>query len=185
MFASVQMHYKAPNPGILISGDSLLTMARGQFVPVVENNVIQMRPVHVGRDLGTQVYITAGLQDGDLIVLNPNDAVRQGVRVRTQTAPAGQQGGDADPAREERVTIRVARINRMEHRARKGACSIELVSRQSAVRRLSHFAFRFTVSGVFVCIASAQQPAQTPPAAAALCVRARTFIFAIFASADA
>ncbi len=51
MFASVQMHYKAPTPGILISGDSLLTMARGQFVPVVENNVIQMRPVHVGRDL--------------------------------------------------------------------------------------------------------------------------------------
>jgi multidrug efflux pump subunit AcrA (membrane-fusion protein) len=35
MFASTQMHYKAPNPGILISGDSLLTTARGLFVPVV------------------------------------------------------------------------------------------------------------------------------------------------------
>jgi multidrug efflux pump subunit AcrA (membrane-fusion protein) len=90
MFASVQMHYKATTLGILISGDSLLTMAHGQFVPVVENNVIQMRPVHVGRDLGAQVYVTAGLQDGDLIVVNPNDAVRQGARVRTQPAPAGQ-----------------------------------------------------------------------------------------------
>jgi multidrug efflux pump subunit AcrA (membrane-fusion protein) len=98
MFASTQMHYKAPNPGILISGDSLLTTARGQFVPVVENNVIQMQAVHVGRDLGTQVYITAGLKDGDVVVVNPNDLVKQGARVTTRPAPAGQQGGNADPA---------------------------------------------------------------------------------------
>jgi multidrug efflux pump subunit AcrA (membrane-fusion protein) len=97
MFASTQMHYKAPNPGILISGDSLLTTARGQFVPVVENNVIQMRAVHVGRDLGTQVYITAGLNDGDVVVANPNDLVKQGARVTTRPAPAGQQGNNADP----------------------------------------------------------------------------------------
>jgi multidrug efflux pump subunit AcrA (membrane-fusion protein) len=92
MFASVQMHYRAPNPGILISGDSLITMARGQFVPVVENNTVQMRPVQVGRDLGTQVYITDGLQDGDLVVVNPNDAVKQGARVSTRPAPKGQEG---------------------------------------------------------------------------------------------
>jgi multidrug efflux pump subunit AcrA (membrane-fusion protein) len=36
MFATVQMRYKAPNPGILIPGDSLITMARGEFVPVVK-----------------------------------------------------------------------------------------------------------------------------------------------------
>ena len=97
MFASAQMHYKASGPGILISGDSLLTTARGQFVPVVQNNVIQMRPVHVGRDLGTQVYITSGLQDGDVVVLNPNDAVEQGVPVSTRPGPAGQQAGNTDP----------------------------------------------------------------------------------------
>jgi multidrug efflux pump subunit AcrA (membrane-fusion protein) len=96
MFASVQMHYKAPSPGILISGDSLITLARGQFVPVVENNIVQLRPVSVGRDLGTQIYVTAGLEDGDLVVVNPNDAVKQGAHVNTRPAPAGQQGGSAD-----------------------------------------------------------------------------------------
>jgi multidrug efflux pump subunit AcrA (membrane-fusion protein) len=93
MFASVRMHYRAPNPGILISGDSLLTMARGEFVPVVENNVIRMRPVDVGRDLGTQAYIIAGLKDGDLVVVNPNDLVKESVRVTTRPAPKGQDGG--------------------------------------------------------------------------------------------
>ncbi|MGC1360909.1 MAG: efflux RND transporter periplasmic adaptor subunit [Silvibacterium sp.] len=97
MFASAQMHYRAPNPGVLISGDSLLTLARGQFVPVVENNIVQMRPVNVGRDLGTQVYVTAGLEDGDLVVVNPNDALKQGARVNTRPAPVGQRGGITDP----------------------------------------------------------------------------------------
>jgi RND family efflux transporter MFP subunit len=93
MFASAQMHYKAPTPGILIPGDSLIALARGEFVPVVENNVIQMRPVHVGRDLGTQVYVVSGLKDGDLVVVNPNDFVKEGVRVTTRPAPKGQKGG--------------------------------------------------------------------------------------------
>jgi multidrug efflux pump subunit AcrA (membrane-fusion protein) len=91
MFASVQMHYRAPSPGILIPGDSLITLARGEFVPVVENNIIQMRPVHVGRDLGTQVYIIDGLKDGDQVVVNPNDLVKEGVRVTTRPAPKGQE----------------------------------------------------------------------------------------------
>jgi multidrug efflux pump subunit AcrA (membrane-fusion protein) len=64
-----------------------------EFVPVVENNVIQMRPMHVGRDLGTQVYIIAGLKDGELVIVNPNDLVKQGVRVTTRPAPKGQVGG--------------------------------------------------------------------------------------------
>src|SRR5580704_14694063 len=98
MFASAQMHYRAPNPGILIPGDSLLTLARGEFVPVVENNVIQMRPVHVGRDLGTQVYIVAGLKDGDLVVVNPNDLVKEGIHVTARPAPKGQQGDTGSSA---------------------------------------------------------------------------------------
>ena len=98
MFASVQMRYKAPDPGILIPGDSLITMARGQFVPVVQNGVVQMRSVHVGRDLGSQVFITAGLENGDMVVVNPNDSVQEGAHVNARPAPAGQLGSEAKPA---------------------------------------------------------------------------------------
>src|ERR1700760_4670654 len=87
------MHYKAPTPGILIPGDSLLTLARGEFVPVVENDVIQMPPVHVGRDLGAQAYIVAGLKDGDMVIVNPNDLVKDGVRVTTRPAPGSAGRG--------------------------------------------------------------------------------------------
>lgn len=91
MFASVQLHFNAPDAGILISGDSVIPRAQGQFVAVVENSVVHLRPVHIGRDLGTQVYVTAGLNDGEQVIVNPTDVVQEGVRVRAQPAPKGQE----------------------------------------------------------------------------------------------
>jgi multidrug efflux pump subunit AcrA (membrane-fusion protein) len=91
MFASVQLRFNAPEPGILISGDSVITQARGDVVPIVQNGIIHMQPVLLGRDLGTQIYVTSGLQDGDTVVVSPTDQVEEGVRVATQPAPKGQQ----------------------------------------------------------------------------------------------
>jgi multidrug efflux pump subunit AcrA (membrane-fusion protein) len=91
MFGVVEFHLTTMQPGILISGDSIVTTAQGEFVPVVRNNIIHMQQVQVGRDLGTQVYITQGLQKGEVIVVNPTDQVKDGLHVRTQSAPMGQQ----------------------------------------------------------------------------------------------
>jgi RND family efflux transporter MFP subunit len=91
MFASVQLHFNPADPGILVSGDSVIPRAQGQFVPVVENNVVQLRPVQVGRDLGTQIYVTSGLKNGDQVIVNPTDVVQEGVHVRAEPAPKGQE----------------------------------------------------------------------------------------------
>jgi multidrug efflux pump subunit AcrA (membrane-fusion protein) len=91
MFASVQLHFDVQNPGILISGDSVIPRAQGQFVAVVDNDVVHLQLVHVGRDLGTEMYVTTGLRNGDKIVVNPTDSVQEGVHVQTKTAPKGQE----------------------------------------------------------------------------------------------
>jgi multidrug efflux pump subunit AcrA (membrane-fusion protein) len=91
MFASVQLHFKAPEPGILISGDSVLSRAQGEFVAVVQNNVVHLQPVHVGRDLGSQLYVTSGLKNGDQVIVNPTDSVQEGVHVQAEPAPKGQE----------------------------------------------------------------------------------------------
>jgi multidrug efflux pump subunit AcrA (membrane-fusion protein) len=91
MFASVQLHFDVKKPGILISGDSVIPRAQGQFVAVVDNNIVHLQQIHVGRDLGTQVYVTTGLRNGDKIVVNPTDSVQEGVHVQTKTAPKGQE----------------------------------------------------------------------------------------------
>ena len=91
MFASVQLHFKAPDRGVLVSGDSVIPRAQGQFVGVVQDNVVHLREVHVGRDLGTEVYITDGLENGDIIVVNPTDVVQEGAHVQPKPAPKGQE----------------------------------------------------------------------------------------------
>jgi RND family efflux transporter MFP subunit len=92
MFASVQLHFDVQNPGILVSGDSVIPRAQGQFVAVVDNNnIAHLQQVHVGRDLGTEVYVTTGLRNGDKIVVNPSDSVQEGVHVQTKPAPKGQE----------------------------------------------------------------------------------------------
>lgn len=91
MFASVQLHFNARNRGILVSGDSVIPRAQGQFVAVVDHGVIHLQNVHVGRDLGTQVYITSGLKDGDQVVVNPTSEVQEGTQVQTKLAPKGQE----------------------------------------------------------------------------------------------
>jgi multidrug efflux pump subunit AcrA (membrane-fusion protein) len=92
MFASVQLHFDVQNPGILISGDSVIPRAQGQFVAVVDNNnIAHLQQIHVGRDLGTAVYVTTGLRNGDKIVVNPTDSVQEGVHVQTKPAPKGQE----------------------------------------------------------------------------------------------
>jgi multidrug efflux pump subunit AcrA (membrane-fusion protein) len=91
MFGVVELHLKTLQPGILVSGDSIVATAQGEFVPVVRNNMIHIQRVQVGRDLGSQVYIVQGLQNGDVVVVNPTDQVKEGVHVRTHPAPMGQQ----------------------------------------------------------------------------------------------
>jgi len=91
MFASVQLHFNVQNPGMLVSGDSIIPRAQGLFVAVVDNNIVHLQQVHVGRDLGTVVYVTTGLRNGDQIVVNPTDSVQEGVHVQTKTAPKGQE----------------------------------------------------------------------------------------------
>jgi multidrug efflux pump subunit AcrA (membrane-fusion protein) len=91
MFAAVQLHFNVQNPGILISGDSVIPRAQGQFVAVVDHNIVHLQQIHVGRDLGTEVYVTTGLRIGDKIVVNPTDTVQEGVHVQTKSAPKGQE----------------------------------------------------------------------------------------------
>jgi multidrug efflux pump subunit AcrA (membrane-fusion protein) len=91
MFASVQLHFDARNRGILVSGDSVIPRAQGQFVAVVNDGVVHLQNVRVGRDLGTQVYVTSGLKGGDQVVVNPTSSVQEGAHVQAKPAPKGQE----------------------------------------------------------------------------------------------
>lgn len=67
---------------LMLPADALLLPKEGPEVAVVTGDRrVHFRKVTIGRDYGSEVEIQSGLAEGDMVVLNPTDAVREGVTV--------------------------------------------------------------------------------------------------------
>jgi hypothetical protein len=55
---------------------------------VRNNNTIHYQKLELGRDFGTEVEVTSGVEEGTRVVVNPSDDVREGVAV-TVLSPVG------------------------------------------------------------------------------------------------
>ena len=95
-YAQVHFALKVQVPSLTIPVNAMLTRAEGTLVAVVEGDKVQLKPLVIGRDYGREVEVLSGIQQSDLIVLNPSDSLESGqqVKVKQQTQPA-QQGGTA------------------------------------------------------------------------------------------
>lgn len=127
---SMQVEIRVPNAeGRLLPGayvEATLPLAQGAPALVVPPNVLQfrqqgarvatvqtgadgvqrvaLRPVTLGRDLGRLVEIRDGLQLGEVLVMNPHDAIEDGEAVVARAVPiepppaAGRAAGATAPA---------------------------------------------------------------------------------------
>jgi multidrug efflux pump subunit AcrA (membrane-fusion protein) len=95
MFAQVRLSSSRPSPPVLIPGDAVIAGTEGLSVAVLRNpplgspdgaKQIHIERIEQGRDNGTQVEVTHGLQGWEYVVLNPSDAVREGALVRPTAA---------------------------------------------------------------------------------------------------
>lgn len=77
-------HFELPHQAnvLMLPADALLLPKEGPQVAVVGGDRrVHFQPVTVGRDYGAEIEIDSGLREGDVVVLNPTDAVREGVVV--------------------------------------------------------------------------------------------------------
>jgi RND family efflux transporter MFP subunit len=82
MYSQVKFSFSGAKPGVLVPGDALLLGREGPHVAIVRpDHSIQMRRIHVAHDYGADLEIDSGLAAGELVVLNPNDQIRDNVRV--------------------------------------------------------------------------------------------------------
>jgi RND family efflux transporter MFP subunit len=85
-------------PPLVVPGGTLITRSTGTLVAVVQNNVVHLQPVVLGRDYGAQVEIREGLHEGDLVILNPGDSAQEGAKVNARLLSPGQsQNGPGIP----------------------------------------------------------------------------------------
>lgn len=65
---------------------ALLFRTQGLMVAIVKDGRVRFKPVIAGRDFGTEVEILSGLDGKDEVVLNPPDALADGMEVKQARA---------------------------------------------------------------------------------------------------
>jgi RND family efflux transporter MFP subunit len=82
MYAKARFELPHAAKIVMIPADALLLPAEGPRVAVVgTEHKVHFQEVTLGRDYGAEIEILSGLSEGDTVVLNPTDAVREGVVV--------------------------------------------------------------------------------------------------------
>jgi len=82
MYAQVRFASIRSVPSLLIPGDALVSGSKGTRVAVVDpGSRIRFREIRVGIDYGGEIEVLSGVSAGDLVVMNPTDAVREGTSV--------------------------------------------------------------------------------------------------------
>jgi RND family efflux transporter MFP subunit len=97
MYARVDLiGASAPDAPLRIPSDALIARGQGTEVAVVRaDHTVHLQKIEVGRDYGDRLEVIRGLQEGDMIIPNPSDVVREGLQVEpvpgAQAMPAGPQ----------------------------------------------------------------------------------------------
>jgi len=85
-------------PPVIVPGDTLITRSKGTMVALVRDGTVRLQPVVVGRDYGAQLEIREGLKEGDLVIVNPGDSAKEGIKVATRLlTPSQTEGQETAP----------------------------------------------------------------------------------------
>jgi len=70
MFGRVMFTPKISGAAIVIPRECIVGSAKDAKLYVINNNIAKLRPVVTGKDLGTDIEILNGLQEGEQVVVN-------------------------------------------------------------------------------------------------------------------
>ena len=82
---------------LLVPGDSVVIRGDKPTVATVVDGKVRVIPVTLGRDYGPSVEVLNGLREGDMIVTNVTDDVRDGVKVHAEFSPTQQGAAQQKP----------------------------------------------------------------------------------------
>jgi HlyD family secretion protein len=95
LFVNVSFAVPREHPNVVVPAEALIFNGQGLRVAVVNaDKSIHLQPVTVYRDTGSMVELSAGLNGGENIVLNPPTSLREGgsVRVTSERKIADKNG---------------------------------------------------------------------------------------------
>ncbi len=83
MYAQARISLVNAEPNLQVPINALMIGGDGTRVATVDTaGIIHIRPVKIGRDMGKEVEILAGLADNERVINNPRDGLLEGSKVR-------------------------------------------------------------------------------------------------------
>jgi len=83
MYARVELIGARSNAPVRIPSDALIVRGEGTEVAVVrDGHTVHLQRIEVGRDYGDRIEVVSGLGEGQMIIANPGDVVREGLQVQ-------------------------------------------------------------------------------------------------------
>lgn len=96
---AIFVHLRA-EPPVIVPSDAVIARANGLSIAVVEDGVVHIRKITIGRDYGAQTEVLSGVNPGDLVVINPTDAAQDGAKVNAHELKQGPQVGAVTPGQQ-------------------------------------------------------------------------------------
>ncbi len=87
-YAEVHLKLPASVPSVLIPVGAILFRSEGLRLGVVRDGKVQLMPIVLGKDYGTEVEVVSGIAPEDQVVMNPPDSLTSGTSVRVVRANA-------------------------------------------------------------------------------------------------
>ena len=83
MFAQVKFVLNRATAPLMVPANALVSRSEGSMVAIIgADQKVHYQKVAIGRDYGTEVEITSGLEGNEQLVVNPTDEVGEGVQVK-------------------------------------------------------------------------------------------------------
>jgi RND family efflux transporter MFP subunit len=81
MYAQARFVVKRPRPSLVIPASALVGTENGEEIVLIRDGRVHRQHVKIGRDDGSEVEIVSGVVEGDKVVTNVSEALREGTRV--------------------------------------------------------------------------------------------------------
>ncbi|HYL73793.1 MAG TPA: efflux RND transporter periplasmic adaptor subunit [Bryobacteraceae bacterium] len=83
MYGQVKFSSARRNAPPLIPGDTLLIRSNGMLVALLgPDRKVHFQKIEVGRDYGHEIEVLSGLAEGQVVIVNPTDEIKEGVVVQ-------------------------------------------------------------------------------------------------------